>query len=281
MLDKKVVRAIIKVIKNEQNVKEYMESLSDITRDNYEIMLAAVKRDGNTLEYASEELKNNLTLVLEALKNDPYAINYVGKKLLNDKKSVVDIVSVSGESFPSLDIKWRRDREVVYAAVNQYPLAILACDDKELLKEKKLALLAIKDNDTDLLEHFDYDLVRSDSELATYFIEANPSSFCELTKELRDNYDLAMIAVSNDPDMFDYVSERLKDNKDLALELVKHDGTLLSDVSKRLRDDKDIAIEALKQDKKCLEFLGENIKQDEDKKKKRKRFNAKDWCFMN
>jgi hypothetical protein len=43
---------------------------SNNQKNNFEIVLEAVKMDGENLEYASNELKNNFEIVLEAVKND-------------------------------------------------------------------------------------------------------------------------------------------------------------------------------------------------------------------
>jgi hypothetical protein len=39
-------------------------------RNNYEIVIAAVKSNGNALKYASKELKNNYKIVMEAVKKN-------------------------------------------------------------------------------------------------------------------------------------------------------------------------------------------------------------------
>jgi hypothetical protein len=39
-------------------------------KNNYEIVIEAVKNSGCVLEYASLELKNNYEIVIEAVKND-------------------------------------------------------------------------------------------------------------------------------------------------------------------------------------------------------------------
>lgn len=57
-----------------ETVKKYAMALADVTddmKDDYEIVLAAIKQNGNALRYASENMQKNNTLILEASLNMP------------------------------------------------------------------------------------------------------------------------------------------------------------------------------------------------------------------
>jgi len=48
--------------------------------------LAAVKQDGDALDYASEELRNNKDIVLAAMEQNVNAYNVAGSKIQFDKE---------------------------------------------------------------------------------------------------------------------------------------------------------------------------------------------------
>ena len=75
---------------------------SDRLRDDKEVVIEAVKKDGNAIKYASKRLKNDREVVLTAIKNTysfvpidylPIGIDYMSKELKEDPeiKKVISI----------------------------------------------------------------------------------------------------------------------------------------------------------------------------------------------
>ena len=48
------------------------------------VVTAAVKQDGNALQYASKELQNDTRVVTAAVKQDGNALQYASKELQNE-----------------------------------------------------------------------------------------------------------------------------------------------------------------------------------------------------
>lgn len=61
-------------------------------RDNEEIVSASVTRSGSSLEYASERLRSNKELILIALATDKTALRYVPFYLRADKKFILEML---------------------------------------------------------------------------------------------------------------------------------------------------------------------------------------------
>jgi hypothetical protein len=66
--------------------KLFFMNINLLLKDDFEIVLEAVKHKGKLLYYASNRLKNNKDIVLEAIKNDSSSIIYATKKLQKELK---------------------------------------------------------------------------------------------------------------------------------------------------------------------------------------------------
>ena len=71
------------ISKNGYNLKNFPEF-----QDDRDIVFEAVKKDGTTLAYASEELRSNREFVLEAMKENPR----VSKYSLLDKEAIKELM---------------------------------------------------------------------------------------------------------------------------------------------------------------------------------------------
>ena len=58
-----------------------------------ELMLKAVKEDGQALYYASQELRDDKEVVLEAVKNKWLIVKYASKRLRGDKDIAIAVLS--------------------------------------------------------------------------------------------------------------------------------------------------------------------------------------------
>ena len=62
-----------------------MEEASDALKNDREVVIAAVTRNGLALEYASNHLKNNKEVVMAAVKQYGYVLRYASKELQKDE----------------------------------------------------------------------------------------------------------------------------------------------------------------------------------------------------
>ena len=117
------------------------------------------------LHYASEELRKDRELVLEAVKQDGNAFPYASKELWKDKAVVLAAVKNAGNVLECIEDdcyyedgtlneeklknSMCNDREVVLAAVRQNGTALQFASE-ELRKDKEIALEAVKQDDSAL-----------------------------------------------------------------------------------------------------------------------------------
>jgi len=97
------------------------------------IVLEAVKHDGDALRYASDELKNDRNFVLEAVKNDGGALRYASEEVRRDLVNGFPLEEVTSNEI------------VVFEAVKQNGLALQHAS-VELKSNYKIVLEAVKTN---------------------------------------------------------------------------------------------------------------------------------------
>ncbi len=72
---------------------------SDRLHDDKDLMMTAVKCDGQELYYASKRLRNDKELVMEAIKNKPLIVKYASKKLRGDKDIAKTVLLQNKDKF--------------------------------------------------------------------------------------------------------------------------------------------------------------------------------------
>ena len=92
---------------------------SEELRGDREVVLEAVRQNGNALRYASKELQGDRELVLEAVRQDGIALWYASKELKEDREVVLAAVTKDGDSLQYASKELRGDPQVVLAAVRQ------------------------------------------------------------------------------------------------------------------------------------------------------------------
>lgn len=66
--------------------------------NNREIVLEAVRKNGDSLRYASRELQADREVVLQAVKQNVHALRHANEALLRSKSFVSEVVQISGDA---------------------------------------------------------------------------------------------------------------------------------------------------------------------------------------
>ena len=88
---------------------QFLKYAPEDLRSDKEVVREAIKQDGRALEYASEDLRSDKEVVLEAVKKDGVALEYVPNKLLLDKSFLSEAAKVNPAAlaYPSNRLKRR------------------------------------------------------------------------------------------------------------------------------------------------------------------------------
>ena len=138
--------------------------LMDIKR----LVMAAVKKSGVKLQYASRGLQSDRDVAFAAVENNGWSLRYLTQDLRKDKDVVLKAVKQNGLALRYAQKLVRSNRKVILAAVKQNGDALKNAV-KELRSDKAIVLAAVKQNG-DALKHAVKEL-RSDKAIVLAAVE--------------------------------------------------------------------------------------------------------------
>ena len=222
--------------KVKEKLKHYPYLLAyadDKYKDDEELVLLAIKKNGRILKYASERLQNNEKLVNIAVGTNGAALAYASERLKDDD----DIVSMAIDS---------------YGTYLQYA-------SKRLQDDDDIVMDALRSNGANL--QYASERLRDDKWYVNLAIKNNSSALEYASKRLQNDKALVLLSVRTYSSNLAYASNKLQDDKEIVLEAVKQDGKALRYASKRLKNDKEIVSVALKSDASNLVYASKAIQE--------------------
>lgn len=239
-----------------QAVKYNGENLayaSERFKNDKEIVLAAVSNKGSTLKYASEGLKKDKEVVIEAIKNDYTALEFIDKSLLEDSTIIWNAISINGEALLYFDPKLRKDRQLILTAVSSNGLAYKYIDTS-LINDQEILRYAISNNGLAL--QFATDSLKSDREIVfTAIQKTNPSDnvFQYADKKFMNDKELVLMTIdglflTEFNTFYESLNDTLRNDKDLIIEFVKRDNyhaNIFKKLDNYYRKDRTIALNSL------------------------------------
>lgn len=140
---------IVKVAINKSPANiEYIGDKLKYLLNNKEIILNAVSQDGELLRFASDGLKNDNDVVMAAIKRNINSIKYVGnnfKYLLDDKKMIEEAINWDGSILNNASERLRNDPELILGAINNLKLK----DQTDEIKDNKEVVLKFVEDDAE------------------------------------------------------------------------------------------------------------------------------------
>lgn len=207
------------------------------------IVLAAVKIKGQSLQYTSDELRNDKEIALTAVKQNSKALNFISPNLWDDENFVFGVLKYD-DSDPST--------------------SLLNNASDKVKGNKDVVLKAVKIKGQSL--QYASDELRNDPEIALAAVIQNGLAFEYAGKNLKSDFDFVFDAIkkSTHASILNFSCDEIKKNKEMILQVVKENGQALKFVDKSLQDDKEIALAAVKQDAFALSFVSARLKNDKN-----------------
>ena len=126
-----------------------LQHASKKRRGDHTIVMAAVSQNGGALRWASEELKGTRNIVLAAVGRDARALDWASEELRFDSEVLaasrpywIRVVGEHGYALAAAPRALRGDRDVVLAAVRRHGLALKSADTK-LRADREVVLAAV------------------------------------------------------------------------------------------------------------------------------------------
>ena len=195
------------------------------------------------------------------ISNDQYALGDVDPILREDKKFILALLRIDGLIYksPYLPIKFRNDKEIMIAAVNQNPYVFYSLPSEWQLN-KQIAFEVLKQKG-DYLQKMDYSL-RQDKDLVLVAMETYPYAIASASEKLQDDRDVALLAITKDPSTFRFLGKTLKDDKEMVWIAVSA-GASINDASDRLRGDRELVLTAINNSRNFL-IISTNLQDDKE-----------------
>lgn len=167
-----------------------LEFLSEECKDDVELVDKAVENNGLALGYASSALQNKKETVLKAVKNTGAALLLTSKDLQNDKEVVRQALLNPGQSYLAVGAEALEDREIalLVVRVQGYQLGFLC---EKFKKDKEIVLAAVSNYGQALL---DAPLFQNDEEVVQAAVVKDPEALQWASKELQSSKKITIVA---------------------------------------------------------------------------------------
>ena len=176
-----------------------------------------------------------------------------------DKKEALKIVRVldGGSELENLPDEFKKDKDVVLAAVKQNVHALEYADDS-LKKDKEIVLIAVK-QDGDALRYADESL-KKDKEIVLIAVKQYGTTLEYADDSLKKDKEVVLLAVKQSGYALKYADDSLKKDREIVLEAVKASGNNLQYADDSLKKDKEIVDAAVKQDERASQYADISLK---------------------
>lgn len=125
-----MVRVAEIMVSQDNPDEDVLESLCPDLRDNKQVVLAAVKKYGSSLRYASKRLRDDRDVVYAAVSKHGYALEYASKRLRDDRDIVWAAFKVGRGSLSFSSKRLLNDRNFMLDAVRIDKLCLVHASEE-------------------------------------------------------------------------------------------------------------------------------------------------------
>ena len=265
--DLETVLAAVK--KNPQN----LEFASDDMQKDRSVVMKAVRIRGRALQYTDYTFRNDREIVLTAIDREASNIRYASDDLTQDKEFGLILVSENPSILEFLHNELQNDKDIVLAALhskepsNRTVYNHPQIKSPELLRDKEIVLAIIQKGWNPLILKDVGQTLQDDKEVVMAAIKMNKynhSIFKYASDNLKDDREVVLAAIENDREALDSASEKLKHDRDIVLKAVKSNGSALSTVGDEFKNDREIVVAAVENWQHAIQYSSQELQNDRD-----------------
>ena len=243
----------------EQSHFALIEYVSEYLKNDYTIILTAVKSNAYNLVYASNDMKNNYDIVLAAVIQDYNMFTFASKDM-NVYDIVLEVVNQNGNMLKYVSDEMKNNYNIVFAAIKNKSLAIEYASENmknELYQEAENRRGGYKylDLERSITDTYDCTLM---------FVKDDGRTLKHVLECFKNNYDIVLAAVNNDGISLQYASYIMRSNYDIVLAAVKNNGHALKFASNDMKNNYDIVLATIKNNWRALQHASNDIKDNYD-----------------
>ena len=180
-----------------------------------EVVLAAVKKEGDALEWASETLQADRDVVMAAVKQNGMALRDVSYKLRANRDVVLAAVKKNDVAMTYADVRLRSDRDFMLAAVTQHGIALYWASPT-IQADREVVMIAVKQNGWALGSASDK--LKGDRDVVLAAVKQDGRALLSSTYRLKGDREVVLAAVAQNGDALEWAASEVFTN-DLDVEL--------------------------------------------------------------
>ena len=245
----------------------YTRSLNDliiyrnVVKDEEEILLEEIEKDGSALEKASNYLKNDKDFILQAIEKNDECFLYASDELKNDKEFMSQLIQRDSLYLLYASETLKNDKDLVLKAINNNPMSLLFASDN-IKNNKEIVFKAIEKNPWSLA--FASENLKNDQELVLKAIKKDGSCLKYASDELKNNKEFMVQAIENDSLCIEYASDELKNNEEFMIQAIEKAPLSIEYTSNELRNNEQFIKKVIKKYHLCLKYASDELRNDKD-----------------
>lgn len=224
---------------------------SDVLKEDREVAVAALRRDGLTLARAPASICDDEAAVGAAVQANGLALEHASARLRDSRDVVLAAVKRAGSALKFASEALRCDKEVVSAAVVQDPFA-LAHAAEALRADPEVALAAVLRNG--FCWRFALPKALFDREAMLAAVGRAEDALESAPQELLSDPEFMLAAFEQNGAALKFLGSRLRADRAFILEVVKRNGFALRFASEDVRSDPEVVAAALRQDARAAKY---------------------------
>jgi hypothetical protein len=259
------------------------------TKNEYDVVMSAVKRHWSSLEHAPAYFRREPEMVMAAVRQNPHSMAFATADLRRDRMFMLDAVKFSWHTLQyasgDIDVDLLGDREIVLEAVKQDGAALQFASSR-LQNERRVTMTAVESNGRALqycgaemkkdreivlaaVENYEHALqyaapeVRQDRDFIQRVIKGNGYALEDGPLEMQSDRESVLKQVTEHWTALQVASGELKGDREIVMAAVKQNGSALMYASAELRGDEEIAMEAVRNSGRALQFCSKELKGNE------------------
>jgi len=209
-----------------------LQFASEDLKNDREIVLAAVQQNGLALAYASPDIQAESAIVLKAFKQNGFALQYASKDLKDNREFILAAVKKNGFSFVCTSPKLKADRNFVLAALQQNGLSLRYASE-EFKTDRKIVFAAVQQN------IFAFMVVpsvfKADREFILEAVQQNGLALRWATEDLKADSEIVAAAVQQNGLALEYAAPELTKNREIVFAAVQQNGAALAYAPEELK----------------------------------------------
>jgi hypothetical protein len=264
---------------DENHVRAVFANLSDVARDDTELVLLAVQRDGLCLGNASVLCSQTKDIVMAAVQQYGGALCAAGEALRDNGDIVLAAVRKNGWALQFAGETCRNNEDIVLAAVRQDVSAwqyagegcrnakhvlLAALKQQNLVSSRFPSVYTNSNWCPSFLLQFAGNTIRHDKDIVLAFVRWQGYALQHAGEACRDDKDIVLAAVRQNGYALQFATETCRDDKNIVLAAVCRDGLALQHAGEACRDDKHIVLAAVRRNGIALQHAGEACRDDKD-----------------